>query len=302
MANSSEWAGLPYQDGFLAFRGHRVWYRIVGEHREDAKPPLLVLHGGPGAAHDYLEPLSLLAEDRQVIFYDQLGCGLSDHPHDPSLWTVSLFVEEVAAVREALGLGSLHILGQSWGGMLAMEYALTQPTGVLSLTIANSPASMTQWVSEANRLRQGLPPEVEQTLLKHETEGTTSDPDYQEAVMVFYERHVCRVTPFPEYVNRSFAQIEEDPEVYHTMNGPSEFHCIGNLKTWDITDRLGEIQLPTLVLSGRYDEATPLIAETVHQGIKGSHWVLFENSSHMPHIEEMERYMQVVGEWIEQND
>ena len=300
---SQNWRSLPYQDGTFAFRGFSDWYRIVGKPNESGLAPVLVLHGGPGAAHNYLEPISLLANSgRQVIFYDQLGCGLSDHPHDPSLWSVDLFVEEVDAIRQALGLTELHILGQSWGGMLAMEYAFTQPKGVKSLTIANSPASMIQWVSEANRLRAELPTEVQDALLKHEADGTTDTPAYQDAVMVFYLKHVCRVDPFPDYVLSSFAQIEEDPEVYHTMNGPSEFHCIGKLKTWDIVDRLGEITIPSLVISGRFDEATPLIAETVHKGIKGSRWELFESSSHMPHVEETEKYMQVVNGWLSENE
>lgn len=292
-------ADLPVQEGRLPFHGFTDWYKIVGGPAEAGKLPVLVLHGGPGAAHDYLEPIgALAATGRPVIFYDQLGCGLSDHPHDPSLWHVPLFIEEVAAVREALGLDRLHILGQSWGGMLGMEYALTQPQGLASLIVANSPASMTQWVSEANRLRAGLPEKVQATLLQHEAAGTTDSAEYQEAVMVFYGRHVCRTDPLPEYVQRSFAQIEADPEVYHTMNGPSEFHVVGRLKGWDITERLSGISVPTLVLSGRYDEATPLIAETVQHGIPHSEWVLFEESSHMPHVEETERYIEVVDEFL----
>ena len=290
---------LRQRKGRLPFHGFTDWYRIVGKQAEPGKFPVLVLHGGPGAAHDYLEPIGALATTgRPIIFYDQLGCGLSDHPHDPSLWQVSLFVEEVAAVRQALGLERLHILGQSWGGMLGMEYALTQPEGLVSLIVANSPASMIQWVSEANRLRADLPEQVQAWLLAHEAAGTTDSAEYQEAMQVFYKRHVCRTDPLPDSVQRSFAQIEADPEVYHTMNGPSEFHVVGRLKNWDITGRLGEIRVPTLVLSGRYDEATPLIAETVHQGIRGSEWVLFEESSHMPHVEEAERYLEVVDEFL----
>ena len=290
---------LPTHEGYASFRGYQVWYRVVGEREEPGKLPLLVLHGGPGAAHDYLEPIeALAATGRRVIFYDQLGCGRSDQPHDPDLWTVDLFVEELGVMRRELGLERTHILGQSWGGMLAMQYALTQPEGIASLVIANSPASIPQWVSEANRLRADLPPEVQQTLLRHEAAGTTDDPAYQAAVQVYYERHLCRVIPFPDCVVRTFAQLERNPEVYHTMNGPSEFHCIGKFKDWDIIDRLGEIAIPSLVLSGRYDEATPLIAETVHKGIPGSEWVLFEQSSHMPHIEETERYMQTVAEFL----
>ena len=167
-----------------------------------------------------------------------------------------------------------------------------------SLTIASSPASMIQWVEEANRLREDLPPDVQRTLLEHEAAGTFDSPDYKAAVDVFYARHVCRVDPQPEYVRRTFAAIDRNPEVYHTMNGPSEFHVVGTLKTWDIIPRLGEIRVPTLVTSGRYDEATPLIAGTVHNGIRGSRWVIFEESSHMPHAEEPKRYMQVLDEFL----
>jgi L-proline amide hydrolase len=293
-------AELPTKEGFITFRDYKVWYRIVGEHELPGKHPLLCLHGGPGATHDYLEPLEAMADTgRRVIFYDQLGAGNSDHPHNPSLWRVGLFVEELSVVREALGLNRLHILGQSWGGMLGMEYALTQPAGLVSLVVADSPASMLQWVAEANRLRTELPPEVQETLLRHEADGTTNDPAYQEAMLVFYRRHVCRLNPWPACVERAFKKLEEEPEVYNTMNGPSEFHVIGLLKDWNIVDRLGEIHVPTLVLSGRYDEATPLIAETVHRGILGSEWVLFENSSHMPHVEEPDRFLQVLTSFLD---
>jgi len=291
------------QEGLIPFHGYQTWYRVVGEREEPGKLPLLALHGGPGATHDYLEPLeALAATGRRVIFYDQLGCGRSATPSNPALWTVDLYVEEVGAVRAALGLDRVHILGQSWGGMLGMEYALTQPDGLASLTIADSPASMLQWVAEANRLRADLPPEVQRTLLRHEEAGTTDDPAYEQALEVFYRRHVCRLDPWPEYVMRAFANIAANPEVYHTMNGPSEFHVIGTLKEWDITARLGEIRVPTLVISGRYDEATPTIAETVHQGIPGSEWVLFEHSSHMPHTEEPERFMQALDRFLTSND
>ncbi|MBY0524412.1 MAG: proline iminopeptidase-family hydrolase [Gemmataceae bacterium] len=287
---------MPVVEGRIPFRGFQVWYRCVGADHP-GKLPVLCLHGGPGAPHDYLEPLEALADNgRRVFFYDQIGCGRSDQPSDPSLWKVPLFVEELGAVRKALGLERVHILGQSWGGMLAMEYALTQPAGLASLIIANSPASMVQWVEEANRLRGELPADIQATLLKHEREGTTDDQDYQEAVAVFYRRHLCRLDPWPECLMRSFTRLRA--EVYQTMNGPSEFHVIGNLKDWNVVPRLGEIHVPTLVLSGRYDEATPLVAETVHRGIPGSEWVLFEQSSHSTHLEETERYLEVVERFL----
>jgi L-proline amide hydrolase len=291
---------LPSVEGRILFHGHHTWYRIVGDHDEPGRLPLLLLHGGPGATHDYLEPIgALAATGRRVIFYDQLGNGHSDHPHDPALWTVDLFKAELAEVRRALGLERVHILGQSWGGMLGMEYALMQPAGLASLIVADSPASIPQWVAEANRLREQLPYEVQQTLLRHEAAGTTDSLEYQDAVAVFYRRHVCRVDPMPDCVARTFQQLGENPEVYLTMNGPSEFHVIGTLRDWSIVDRLGEIRVPVLLLSGRYDEATPAIVETVQRGIPGAEWVIFERSSHMPHVEETERYLAAVSAYLD---
>ena len=288
-------------EGTIPFGGAETWYRVVGDGEKPGALPILLLHGGPGGAHDYLESMQELADTgRRVIFYDQLGCGRSPYPSDPAKWTVELFVDEVDAIRDALGLDRLHLLGQSWGGMLGMEYALRQPPGLQSLIVCDSPASMRLWVQEANRLREGLPPDVQQTLLRHEAEGTTESDEYQTAIHVFYDRHVCRVVPAPDYVQRSMDQILN--EVYLTMNGPSEFHVVGTLKDWDITPRLGEISVPTLIISGAHDEATPLISRTINEGIPGSEWVLFDDSSHMPHVEEPERFLQVVGDWLERHD
>lgn len=287
-------------EGTIPFEGYQTWYRSVGGGEAPGNLPVLALHGGPGVPHDYLEALEALAETgRRIIFYDQLGCGNSDQPHDPALWTVERFVREVGAVRAALGLDRVHLLGQSWGGMLAMEYALTQPVGLASLLIESSPASMRQWVAEANRLRDALPPDVQATLLRHEAAGTTADPAYEAAMAVFYARHVCRLDPMPPGVARAFAKLAENPEVYHTMNGPSEFHVVGTLRDWDITARLGEISVPTIVLSGRHDEATPAIAATVREGIPGAEGVIFEESSHLCHVEEPARFLAVVTEFLD---
>ena len=288
------------KEGFITFRGYRVWYRSVGKTEDPGRMPLLCLHGGPGANHDYLEPLEAMAgTGRRVIFYDQVGGGNSDHPSDPAMWTVALFLEELGVVRRELGLERVHILGQSWGGMLGMEYALTRPQGLESLALANAPASIPQWVVETNRLRAALPSDVQETLLRHERDGTTDNPAYEEAMLVFYRRHVCRLDPWPDCVNRTFVKAAENPEVYRVMFGPSEFHVVGTLKEWDIVDRLSEIRVPTLIMGGRHDEATPAITETVHRGIRGSEWVIFDKSSHMPHLEETERYMEVLTDFLD---
>jgi proline-specific peptidase len=284
------------KEGYVWLDGYRIWYRSVGGG-ESEHIPILILHGGPGAPHDYLENLEALASDTQrVIFYDQLGCGRSDQPDDTSLWRVERFVEELAGVRRELGLDRVHILGQSWGGMLAIEYALTQPQGLVSLILSNTTSSIPMWVAEANRLRAELPPEVNDALVRHEEAGTTDDQEYQDAMQVFYDRHVIRVKPMPEYVQRAFDNISP---VYYFMNGPSEFHVIGVIKDWDRTDRLSEIHVPTLILSGRYDESTPAINTILHKGIAGSEWILFEHSSHLSHVEEAELYMQTVRAFLD---
>ena len=292
---------LPVSEGRIPFGGAETWYRIVGEDERPGALPLLLLHGGPGGTHDYMEPMAELARSgRRVIFYDQLGCGNSPHPSDPDKWTVQLFLDEVAAVRDALGLDRIHLLGQSWGGMLAFEYMLTRPKGVAGLIICDSLSSVPLWIAEADRLRTLLPEGVQETLLAHERAGTTASDEYKAACDVYSDEHVCRVRPYPDYVARSFDQLPN--EVYLTMWGPSEFFCTGSLREWDVTTRLGEIDEPTLIVSGRYDESTPLVSRTIHQGIKGSEWEVLENSSHVPHVEEPERFLEVVGGWLERQE
>jgi proline-specific peptidase len=287
-------------EGFVPFRGARTWYRTVAADIEDGRLPLLCLHGGPGANWLHLVPYEALADERRVVFYDQLGAGNSPltEPHDPAMWTPELYVEEVDAVREALGLERVHILGHSWGGMLAMQYAIGQPEGLASLVVESSPANVPAWIAEVQRLRSDLPPEVEATLRRHEEAGTTDDPEYEEAVMVFYRRHLCRTDPWPDWLVRCFEILEANPEVYHSMNGPSEFHVIGTIKDWDISGRLKEIRVPTLILSGRYDEVTPATVEIVERSIPGSEWVLLEESSHMAQAEEPEKTLATIRDFL----
>ena len=293
------------QEGMAPFGSYRTWYRVTGD-LSARKAPLVVLHGGPGCTHDYVDAFKgLAARGRAVVHYDQLGNGRSTHLRDKgaNFWTPRLFLDELENLLRHLKIdGRYHVLGQSWGGMLAAEHAVTQPKGLRALVITNSPASMELWVREANRLRDELPPQVQATLLKHEKAGTTNHSEYKEAMRVFYDRHVCRVTPWPEEVARTFKAIDDDPTVYMTMNGPSEFHVIGNLKTWSIIDRLDRIRVPTLLISGRYDEATPAVVQPFADRIKDVRWEIFENSSHMPHVEETERCLKVVGDFLDQHD
>jgi len=288
----------------MSWNGQETWYRVVGDLDSDPTP-VIICHGGPGAAHDYTEPIAELSRfGRGCVLYDQVGCGKSTHLADApaEFWSPQLFKNELVELARHLGVADRYaVVGQSWGGMLAMEHALDHPEGLRAIVVADSPASIPLWVEEANRLREDLPPDVQETLTRHEADGTTDDPAYEEAVRAYYDRHLCRI-PWPDCVQRSFAQMAEDPTVYHTMNGPSEFHCVGSLKTWDITERLPEIDTPTLLVSGRYDEATPHIVEQIHSRIPGAQWELFEESSHMPHVEESDAFLARVEAFLKTID
>jgi L-proline amide hydrolase len=299
---ASKESAVASVEGELNWRVGRTWYRVVGDLDGGGKLPVVILHGGPGAAHDYCQPIADLSRSgRGCVLYDQFGCGRSQHwPDAPSsFWTVDLFKEELRTLTQHLGIDDGYIVvGQSWGGMLAMEHALEHPAGLRAIVVCDSPASMRVWVSEANRLRQLLPAGVNETLLRNERAATTDSAEYKAAVRVFDDHYVCRV-PRPACVEASFQQIDADPTVYHTMNGPSEFHVVGSLLDWDIRDKLPSISVPTLLVSGRYDEATPDMVSEIHGLIPGSAWALFEESSHMPHVEEPDAFLERVGVFLE---
>jgi L-proline amide hydrolase len=295
------------REGTVQWNGGFTWYRVEGDLAGDGPAPLVILHGGPGAPHDYLESVADLARtaSRPCVLYDQLGCGRSRHlPDAPSdFWTVELFCQELTTVLDQLGIAErYHLLGQSWGGMLGMEHALIRPAGLLSLVVADSPASMELWLKEANRLRSLLPADVQDALARHEAAETTDSEEYEQAMMRFYERHLCRIVPFPDGLQRTFAQLAEDPTVYHTMNGPSEFHVIGTLRDWDITPRLVGIRVPVLVISGEYDEATPAVVRPLVDALPDARWELIKDASHTPHLEQPEQFLNLVAAFLSEHD
>ncbi|KAG2749131.1 proline-specific peptidase [Suillus brevipes Sb2] len=283
----------------------KTWYKVYGTLPHPQNPPLVVLHGGPGSTHEYLDILSELTRlfDVPVILYDQLGNGRSTHlPEkngDVDFWTVQLFVDELHNLLNHLSIhDNYDVLGHSWGGMLASDFATRQPKGLRKLVISDSPASMALWVKGANELRKGLPQEVQDALNKHEAADTTTDPEYIAATNEFYKRHVCRLDPMPQSLIDVFAWMEKDPTVYSTMNGPNEFYITGSLKTWSVIDRLHNIQATTLLINGRYDEAHDMVVEPFFQHIPKVRWVQFADSAHVPQLEETERYMQVVWAFL----
>lgn len=293
---------MQVEEGFAEFHGYQTWYRITGDI-DKGKTPLVILHGGPGCTHDYVDSFKDLAEGgRAVVHYDQIGNGKSTHLTEvpPEFWTVDFFLAELDNLLQVLGIvGDYALLGQSWGGMLAAEHAVRRPAGLRALVIANSPASMALWSSEALRLRAALPQAVQDTLTRNEEAGSIDSAEYHEASRVFYDRHVCRVQPWPDEVARTFAAMDVDPTVYHAMNGPTEFHVIGSMKDWTIIDRLDRIQVPTLLISGRYDEATPATVQPYADRIPDVRWIIFEHSSHMPHVEERGACMHAVSGFLD---
>ncbi len=291
----------------VPFRGHETWVRITAP--DDARSgalPLFVLHGGPGMAHNYVSNIGELAAEtgRTVIHYDQIGCGNSSHlPDAPAdFWTPELFVDEFHTVRGALGIDEYHLLGQSWGGMLGAEIAVLQPSGLASLAICNSPASMVLWMAGADELRAQLPPETQDALTRHEEADTVTDPEYLAATDEFYRRHVCRVVPTPQDFVDTLVQMEAEPTVYHTMNGPNEFHVLGTLREWSIIDRLHQITAPTLVIAGEFDEATPATWQPYVEHIANVESHVFPDTSHCTHLEKPEEFRAVVAAFLASHD
>ena len=281
-------------EGFVDFRGYGTWYRVTGD-REAGAVPLLALHGGPGSTHNYFAPLEGLADKRPVVLYDQIGCGKSDRPRDIE-WTIAVFREEVDTVRAQLGLDEVHLLGTSWGGMLALEHVLSGARGIVSLTLSSTLASIDQWVEEQLKLRAALPPDVVEVMDRHERAGTYDDPEYEQAMDVYMDRHFYR-GPKPRAELERMA-AEKAPDVYRAMQGPNEWTVTGAMKGWDVRERLGEIGVPTLVIRGRHDMCTDPIAATLVDGILGAREVVLEHSSHTPVLEETDRYLEAVGGFL----
>ncbi|MDY6987522.1 MAG: proline iminopeptidase-family hydrolase [Thermodesulfobacteriota bacterium] len=278
-------SNIPTSEGLIPFRGYRTWYRMIGDMAQTQAGtfPVLLVHGRP-VSHESLKPLEWLAQTgRPVVFYDQLGCGNSDRPDDPSIWEMSLFVEELDVVRRKLGLEQVHLLGHSWGGMIAMEYGLTQPHGIVSLTLASASSSRALSNGDIEGLREKLPPYVQETLRKHEEAGTTDDPTYQEADKVFALRHIFRKDPWPKWLMQSMRRPQKG---------------MVDMEGWDIRPRLRNMTIPTLVTCGRFDICTPAHARLIYEAIPQSELAIFEESSHYPHGEETNRFLAVLHNFM----
>jgi proline iminopeptidase len=280
--------GLTQGEGYTQVPGGRVWYRIVGS---GSQTPLLVLHGGPGVPSYYLKPLAGLADERPVIFYDQLGAGHSDHPTDTTLWRMERFVEEVGRVRQALGLKEVHLYGHSWGTMLAVDYMLTRPAGVRSLTFAGPAFSAARYRRDDDSLRASLPGSVRAALMRHERAGTCESPEYQSAMLEYYKRFFARRQPWSADLDSTVSQV--DPSAERIIAGPCG-STTGPLWRYDRTDRLREIAVPTLFLVGLHDPSTPATTRFYQSRMPESRIEVFDSSGHLPMHDEPDRYVEVM--------
>ncbi|MCH4008980.1 proline iminopeptidase [Companilactobacillus sp.] len=294
---------MQVQEGYMPYLGYQTYYRIVGK-QENNKKPLVLLHGGPGSTHNYFELLDNMAVDgRQIIMYDQLGCGKSAVPSNPSLWKKETWANELIQLRDYLDLDEIHLLGQSWGGMLAFIYMCDyHPKGIKSLILSGTLPSAKLWAQEQHRMINNfMSPEDKAAIKKAEQTGNYNDPAYIKANALYMEQHAA-ATPTansPEPLRRKKVAGTES---YLTAWGPNEYSPEGTLRDYDYLDQMKDIQVPTLITSGINDLCTPLIAKTMYDGIPNSKWELFAHSRHMPFVEENAKYEQILTKWLDEND
>lgn len=282
------------KEGYLEVTGGKVWYQI---HNENANgTPLLVLHGGPGSSCFSLQGLKELAIERPVILYDQLGCGRSDRPDDDTLWTLDRFVQEVKQIRKALTLDKVHILGHSWGTTLAAAYYFSEPIGISSIIFSSPCLSAPLWEEDQKRNLTKLPPDIQEIIRRSEEDGTTETAEFQHAIEMFNDQFVCRLKPYPEHLKKG--KDYRNPHIYQLMWGPSEFTVKGNLKSFDCTQQLSSISVPTLYTCGRFDEATPESTKYFSDLTPNASFHVFEQSAHMAYVEETEEYLRVMDDFL----
>ncbi len=287
------------EEKYIPFREYQTYVRIVKEDDQDSVP-ILLLHGGPGSTHNYFEVLDPLAKQRPVISYDQLGCGNSYVENHPELWTLSTWMEELDNVIKSLHLTRFHLLGQSWGGMLALAYALQQPQGLQSLILSSTLSSSQLWGREQHRMLKYMTKEEQDAITKAEETGNWQDEMAQKAIARYMKLHCADIRDNdPECLRR---KKRSGTESYMTAWGPNELTPQGTLKNFDVTDKLCEIKVPCLIISGTDDLCTPLIAKTMYDHLPYARWELFANARHMVFAEYTEKYLQLLADWCQETD
>ena len=291
------------RDGYVDYAGFKTYYKIFGEQKDNGKLPLIMLHGGPGACHNYLLPYAEMADryDREIIFYDQIGCGKSSIPHqEDDFYNYDLWVNEFYVVKEALGIKECHTFGNSWGGMLEMLLATTNDEGIHSMVLNSSPVRIQTWLDEAKRLIKFMPEEMQEALAEAEATGNYDTPEAVKASLEYYKRHVYGVyPPYPDYIRDTEKGMGE---CYMVMQGPSEFVCPGKMRDWDVRERVKNIKVPCLALSGTDDEGTPLTIKEGVDLIPGCEWILIPNATHEAHVQAPDACFTAVEEYISRHE
>ena len=277
--------------------GYKVWTKRFG----NSPMKVLLLHGGPAATHEYMEAFESFFPQANIEFYhyDQLGSKRSDQPENDSLWTIERFVEEVEQVRQALGLNkdNFYILGNSWGGLLGMEYALKYQQHLKGLIVCNMTADFGKYEAYNSYLRSQLRPSLVDSLAYYEERKEFQHPVYQELVFEeYYRKHICRLPDWPEAILRSFGNINQP--VYEYMQGPSEFVPGGILKGWSVWDRLKEINVPTLTVGAKYDTMNPEEMKEMSELVQNGRYLYCPNGSHLAMWDDQDVFMEGVIQFI----
>lgn len=294
---------MEIREGYMPFLEYKTYYRVVGKNTGNKKP-LVLLHGGPGSTHNYFEVLDRVAEEdgRQLVMYDQIGCGNSYVENRPDLWNSKVWIEELTELRKHLGLDEIHLLGQSWGGMQTLEYVCNyKPEGLKSIILSSTLPASWLWAEEAQRMIAQMPQDMQDAIKKATESGDYSSPEYQAAEAEYMRQHCAgEVTENdPECLRRP---KKAGRESYVVGWGPNEFTPLGTLKDYDVIDQLGDIKEPALIINGGNDLCTPYVAKFMYDRIPNSEWELFRTCRHMCFVEENDHYVEVLKKWMNKND
>ena len=294
---------MEIREGYMPFLEYKTYYRVVGKNKGNKKP-LVLLHGGPGSTHNYFEVLDRIAEEdgRQLVMYDQIGCGNSYVENRPDLWNSKVWIEELIELRKHLGLDEIHLLGQSWGGMQTLEYVCNyKPEGLKSIILSSTLPASWLWAEEAQRMIAQMPQDMQDAIKKATESGDYSSPEYQAAEAEYMRQHCAgEVTENdPECLRRP---KKAGRESYVVGWGPNEFTPLGTLKDYDVIDQLGDIKEPALIINGGNDLCTPYVAKFMYDRIPNSEWELFRTCRHMCFVEDNDHYVEVLKKWMNKND
>ena len=294
---------MEIREGYMPFLEYKTYYRVVGKNTGNKKP-LVLLHGGPGSTHNYFEVLDRIAEEdgRQLVMYDQIGCGNSYVENRPDLWNSKVWIEELIELRKHLGLDEIHLLGQSWGGMQTLEYVCNyKPEGLKSIILSSTLPASWLWAEEAQRMIAQMPQDMQDAIKKATESGDYSSPEYQAAEAEYMRQHCAgEVTENdPECLRRP---KKAGRESYVVGWGPNEFTPLGTLKDYEVIDQLGDIKEPALIINGGNDLCTPYVAKFMYDRIPNSEWELFRTCRHMCFVEDNDHYVEVLKKWMNKND